>query len=891
MYWHSKSFEETINSLDSDKEFGLSQRQAEMKLEEFGLNELEEKKSTSLIVRFFMQFNDFMIFILLLAAGLSTGIGLLNGERDFLDPIIILAIVILNAGLGLFQELKAERSLEALKQMSAPEATVIRGSKLSKIETKYLVPGDIIVLHAGDMVPADARLFESMNLKAEEAALTGESAPIEKEAELKVKDNSLVGDRRNMVFSGTTITYGRGKAVVTATGMHTEMGKIADLISSDEESETPLQAKLSETGKMLGIGALVICLIIFFIGILKNFPPFFMFMTSVSLAVAAIPEGLPAIVTIMLAIGVQRMAKRNAVIRKLPAVETLGSANIICSDKTGTLTQNKMRIVEVAGLKGTLEKESDDYKLIMQYGALCNDSILDIKGSEQNIIGDPTESALVIAAYEANILKGEIEEAYPRVNEIPFDSKRKLMTTVHKIDGGYLIITKGAPDFLLNKCSMYSVNGRQQDMGKLERTKISGVNSEMAGKALRVIGVACKVVKEIPNKLENEKIENDLIFLGLAGMIDPPRPEAVHAVRVCKSAGIKPVMVTGDHLLTAKAIGRKIGIMEMDDKAISGEEINHMTQEQLNECIDDYSVFARVSPEHKVKIVKAFQAKGNVVAMTGDGVNDAPALKAADIGCAMGITGTDVAKGAADMVLMDDNFATIVEAVREGRGIYDNIKKAIHFLLSSNIGEILTIFVSILLGWDMPLLAIHLLWVNLITDSLPAVALGLDLPDEKIMERPPHKNNKSFFSDGLWKRIGIEGLMVGMLALIAYGIGNVYFDVPGSHLIGRTMCFATLSISQLVHAFNMRSEESLFTIGLGKNMYLVGAFVIGIILQSAVITIPSVSIIFKVIPLTFSQWAIVALLCIIPVIIVELEKILEKPAEKKSKMKIVKTRA
>ncbi|MBE6011830.1 MAG: calcium-translocating P-type ATPase, PMCA-type [Lachnospiraceae bacterium] len=877
MYWHNMSFEETIKELDSDISFGLSNRQAEEKREQYGSNEITEKKRVSPITRFFMQFNDFMIFILLIAAGVSMGISLLNGERDFIDPIIILMIVILNAFLGLFQELKAEKSLEALKKLSAPEATVIRGGKLVKLSTKLLVPGDIIIVHSGDMVPADARLIESINLKAEEAALTGESAPVDKDASLKVKAGSLVGDRKNMIFAGSSITYGRGKAIATATGMYTEMGKIADLISKDEAPDTPLQLKLAETSKILGMGALIICLIIFIIGLLRSFPPFFMFMTSVSLAVAAIPEGLPAIVTIMLAIGVQRMAGRRAIIRRLPAVETLGSANVICSDKTGTLTQNKMRVVEISGLNGELDKKSREYGNILQYGALCNDSVLEVRGEERNVFGDPTESALVLAAYEDMIAKNDLDDKFPRVGEVPFDSSRKLMTTIHKTDEGYLCITKGAPDILINKCRAYCSRGAEIPLGPSDSQRAKRLNSEMAGRALRVIGISYKIVKELPKNIKAETIENDLVFMGFFGIIDPPRPEVLHAVRVCKKAGIKPVMVTGDHVITAKAIAEKIGIMKAGDKAITGEELNKISQEELNEIIDDYAVFARVTPEHKVKIVKAFQSQGNVVAMTGDGVNDAPALKAADIGCAMGITGTDVAKGAADMVLMDDNFATIVEAVREGRGIYENIRKAIHFLLSSNIGEILTIFVSILLGWDMPLLAIHLLWVNLITDSLPAVALGLDPAEDTAMERKPYSNHRSFFSDGLWKRIAIEGVMIGLLALIAFGTGVVYFDPEGSCLIGRTMCFATLSISQLVHAFNMRSEKSIFEVGIKGNLYLIGAFFIGVILEAAVIMIPSVSRIFRVSALDFKQWLIVALLCFMPIFIVEMEKFLTKP--------------
>jgi len=859
--WHGKTVRETLAELDVGAEYGLSDGQAAKRLTEYGANKLDEKKKKSMIVRFFMQFNDFMVLILLAAAAVSFAVSVMQGEYDFADPVIILLIVSLNAVLGLVQEGKAERALEALKRMSAPTAKILRGGHIVRVETEDIVPGDILLLEAGDMLPADGRLVTAINLKAEEAALTGESVPVEKDASRVFCEAESAGDMRNMVFAGSSIAYGRGTAVVTATGMRTEMGKIAAMMINDGgEANTPLQDRLEETGKTLGIGALVICAAIFVMGLIRHIPPFDMFMTSVSLAVAAIPEGLPAIVTIMLAIGVRRMAARNAVIRRLPAVETLGSATVICSDKTGTLTQNKMRVVELyTGARPYL----------LRLAALCNDCRIDTdETGETRVIGDPTEAALIRAGLEAGLDKRALDKEHPREVEIPFDSKRKLMTTVHRDKTGYLSVTKGAPDVLLECCTHYTERGDRLPLNAAKRAEILRANADMADHALRVIGAAYKAV----DRPRTENAESGLTFAGLLGMIDPPREEAAEAVATCQAAGIRPVMVTGDHIATAAAIAKKLGIMHSGDRAMTGAELNRTPQEDLEKAIHKYSVFARVSPEHKVRIVKAFQARGHIVAMTGDGVNDAPALKAADIGCAMGISGTDVAKGAADMVLTDDNFATIVEAVREGRGIYANIRKAVHFLLSSNIGEIITIFVAILLGWDTPLLAIHLLWVNLVTDSLPAIALGLDEADRGLMNRPPVDGRKGLFSGGLWQRIGLEGCMIGMLALLAFGIGTIFFDEAGSHAIGRTMAFATLSISQLVHAFNMRTDGSLFHIDVLGNKALVGAFLAGIALQVAVIMVPGLAALFKVEGLAPVQWLITAGFCLMPLALVELEK-------------------
>ncbi len=851
MKWHSMNCDEVAKIQMTDSKKGLSNEEAAKRALEQGKNCLEEKKKTSLLVRFLLQMNDFMVIILLVAAGVSFLSTYLRGENDYIDPIIILVIVVLNAVLGIVQESRAEKALEALKKMSAPMARVIRQGLQTRIKAEDLVTGDLIILETGDYVPADARLVHSNNLKTDESSLTGESLPVEKNIEKLDKDIGL-GDKRNMVFSGTTVSDGRGMAIVVNTGMSTEVGKIAHLIMSEENNETELQKELAGTGKILGIGALCICFIIFVIGILRNHPAWDMFMTSVSLAVAAIPEGLPAIVTIMLAIGVQRMSKKNAVIRKLPAVETLGGTSVICSDKTGTLTQNKMTVVETFG----------EQERLMQFAALCNNSTAEL--------GLATERALVIGAKEAGIDKEKLDEAFPRVYELPFDSKRKLMTTVHRGEEGYLVITKGAPERVLSCCKHF---------GEYSQSIVEKKNEELTEAALRVIGVAYKRVTTLEivnNKIKNEDLEQNLTFLGLIGMVDPPRKEVSRSVKICKEAGIKPVMITGDHIGTATAIAKKIGILDGRGKAMSGTELSQTSQEDLTKKIYDYSVFARVTPEDKVRIVKAFQARGAIVAMTGDGVNDAPALKTADIGCAMGLSGTDVAKGAADMVLADDNFSTIVAAIKEGRGIYSNIRKAVHFLLSSNIGEIITIFTAILMGWSTPLLAIHLLWVNLVTDSLPAVALGLDPSDASIMKKRPFDRHKSLFSEGLWIRIFLEGLMIGTLALLAFSAGSFFYDFGPIPYVGRTMAFATLSISQLIHAFNMRSEGSLFNINLLSNPYLIGALIVGTLLQVSVIVLEPLSKSFKVVPLNFTQWLLVASLSLVPLLVVELQKMLLK---------------
>ncbi len=900
MNWHTLTSNEALRELDTAPDTGLSAASVTAREKTWGKNVLEAKKKRSLFSRFLAQFSDFMILILIIAAGISFLASVLNGQTDFTDPIIILAIISLNAILGVLQETKAEKSLEALSKLSAPSAQVLRDGARSVIPSRNLVPGDIIFLEAGHYVPADARLISSIDLCVDESSLTGESHPVSKEAAATLPEGTQTADRRNMVYSSGLISRGRGTAVVTATGMNTEVGQIARLILTDEPVQTPLQKRLEGTGKILGISALAICVVIFFLGVLRQRPVFDMFMTSVSLAVAAIPEGLPAIVTIMLSLGVQRMARKHAIIRKLPAVETLGSATVICSDKTGTLTQNKMTVAEILSPQGLESADSRASRQILTYSSLCSNAAMTshaarrrgIRSRSQTppadyeITGEPTETALVEAAAGTGLYKNELDKAWPRLREIVFDSARKRMTTVHPLPSGngQLVITKGALDVLLPRCTRIRIGEKIAAMSELYITRINRQNLSMAKRALRVIAVAYKEITENAAALTEDSLESGLIYLGMIGMMDPPRPEAKEAVLVCNQAGIRTVMITGDHALTASAIASELGILSGPEEVITGKELDGMPFEKLCESIRRYRVFARVSPEHKVRIVKAFQNAGEVVAMTGDGVNDAPALKAADIGCAMGLSGTDVAKNAADMILMDDNFATIVAAVREGRGIYDNIRKSIHFLLSSNIGEIMCIFTAILFGLPSPLLAVQLLWVNLVTDSLPAIALGVDPPAKDIMEKKPIAPGRSMFSDGLGIRIALEGMMIGALALLAFIIGIRFFDLPGplsqslpelssaSPEIGRTMAFAVLSLSQLFHAFNMRSAHSLFRIGPFSNKKLCLAFLICAFLQIVVISVPVLAEIFRVVPLSPVQWLITFVLSVLPIGIVELQK-------------------
>ena len=879
--WYTKSVEEVARDLRTNLKVGLREKDIEEREKQFGKNKIREAKKEGLLVKFIKQFNDFMIIILIIAAIVSAIVSYMEGTGDYLDSIIIIAIVFFNGLMGLIQETKAEKSIEALKKLSSPVAKVRRNGIVQTINGEDVLPGDIVILEAGNYVPADMRLINAVNLKIEEASLTGETEPVLKDAEKIITNKKIpLGDMCNMAFGSTIVVNGHAEGIVVSTGMSTEVGKIADMIITNESPTTPIQKKLEEVGKVLGIACLAICAVIFVIGIIKNIPITEMFMTSVGLAVAAIPEGLPAIVTIILSIAVTKMAKKNAIIRKLPAVETLGSSKVICSDKTGTLTENNMKVIEVVGNRSK----------VLEFASICANC--EIIGNK--VEGEPTEAAIVKAALEEKQSNNNVIDitkisdinnniintnqtaslnnrmnTYNRVSEIPFDSNRKLMSVIIKLDNGkYRIITKGAPEVLLNRCTSYEENGLKKNLDINYLNKIKNQNEKMAERALRVLGVAYLDIDALPSSINSNTVENNLIFIGFIGMIDPPRKGVKEAVKACRRAGIKTVMITGDHIVTAKAIAKDLGILQGKELAITGNELDKITDRDLVKNIMDYSVFARVSPEHKVRIVKAFQKTGAVVAMTGDGVNDAPALKKADIGIAMGKKGTDVAKNASDMILNDDNFVTIAEAVKQGRNIFDNIKKAIHFLIATNIGEIVTIFIGLLLGVKSPLLAIQLLWVNLVTDSLPAIALGLEPPEKDIMERPPRDAKKSIFADGLFGKIIVEGFMIGLLTIIAFTIGNKYYGLE----VGRTMAFISLGMLELIHCFNIKSEESIFKAGILENKYLVGAFLLGTVLQVGIVFIPSIANVFKLTMLNSTQWIITLLISIVPIIVIEVQK-------------------
>lgn len=849
--WHTKNIKEIEKELRTNIKTGLGDKDVQIRQDEFGKNRIEEGKKESLLVKFLNQFKDFMIIILIIAAIISAVVSYIEGTGDYFDSIIIIAIVVFNGIMGLIQEAKAEKSIEALKKMSAPVAKVRRNGNVLTVNGEDIVPGDIVILETGCYVPADIRLINTYNLKVEESSLTGETEAVEKDENVVFNNQKIpLGDMKNMVFAGTAVVNGHAEGIVTNIGMNTEVGKIASMIITNEAPQTPIQKKLSEVGKVLGIACVVICALIFVIGVIKKISVVEMFMTSVGLAVAAIPEGLPAIVTIILSIAVTKMAKRNAIIRKLPAVETLGSSKVICSDKTGTLTENNMKVVEIIGNKNK----------ILEYGTLCCNCEI----NEGVVEGEPTEVAIVKEA-----VKEKQNKILPRICEIPFDSNRKLMTTVNELENGkYRIITKGAPEILLGICDYYEENNNVHDMNSTFLSKIKNKNEKKAEKALRVLGVAYLDIDIMPKEISADFLEKGLIFVGLIGMIDPPRKGVKEAVLACRRAGIKTVMITGDHITTAKAIAKDLEILRGRELAITGQELDKIPDSKLEKDIMNYSVFARVTPEHKVRIVKAFQKTGAVVAMTGDGVNDAPALKKSDIGIAMGRKGTDVAKNAADMILNDDNFVTIVDAVKQGRNIFDNIKKAIHFLIATNIGEIVTIFVGLLLGVKSPLLAIQLLWVNLVTDSLPAIALGLEPPEKNIMNRPPRDAKKSIFADGLMGKIVVEGFMIGMFTILAFFIGNKYYGIE----VARTMAFISLGMLELIHSFNVKSEESIFKVGLFENKYLLGAFVFGTVLQLGIIFVPSLAEIFKLTQLNTTQWLITIAISIAPIIIVEIQK-------------------
>lgn len=863
MEYYTKQKAEVLKALATDETQGLSPEAVQSLQEQFGANKLSEKKKKTTFERFAGQFKDAMILILIAAAIVSFVIACVEGNpKEFFEPALIILIVVLNAIMGVMQESKAEKALDALKNMSAPHARVIRSGKEEVIDASELVPGDIIKLEAGDFIPADARLLHSVSLKSEESALTGESVPSEKDADAAIPDNAPLGDRANMIFSGCSVTYGTATAVVTATGMDTQMGKIANLLEGENNAQTPLQQKLAQLGKYLGVLAIIACAVIFVVGLVNNISPIEIFMIAVSLAVSAIPEGLPAIVTIVLSIGVQRMVKRNALIRRLPAVETLGSASVICSDKTGTLTQNRMTLVKAYADGDSSESDisdnvSDSITKLLKYATLCCDGSVVFDGDDVKHIGDPTETAIVYASHKLGYTKEQLSQQFPRLAEIPFDSDRKLMTTVNKIDGKNIVIVKGAFDVMAKRC----VSG--------EIAKAKEITERMSRDALRVLAVAYKEIDSIPSEPAPDELENGLTFMGLVGMIDPPREEAKVAVATCKKAGIKPVMITGDHVVTASAIARELGILEDGDMAITGTELDAMTDREFDEVITKISVYARVSPENKIRIVKAWQRQDQVVAMTGDGVNDAPALKAADIGCAMGITGTDVAKGAADMTLTDDNFATIVDAVREGRGIYANIKKVVGFLLGTNIGEVVSVFLAMILWHKTLFLSMQLLWINLVTDSLPAIALGMEAVESDVMDKKPKPKNEGIFAQGLGIRVVLQGFMFAILSLIAFVIGDNYVGLEG----GQTMAFMTLALSQVIQAFNMRSAHSLFKTGFFTNKTLNGAVLVSVVLMLLVLFTP-IGIAFGLVILPAKLYLIALGLILVPLVVMELSKMI-----------------
>ncbi len=857
--WHSLSQEEVKKTLSSSDQ-GLTAEEAAKRLQTDGPNELKAAKKRSVFGMLLDQFKDFMVVILIIAAVVSGALG------EMVDACIILVLVILNAILGVAQELKAEQSLEALQKMSAPHAKVLRGGKQLLIPARELVRGDVVLLDTGDYVPADLRLTECESLKIQEAALTGESVPVEKEDRALPEDSAL-GDRVNMAYSSSLVTYGKGAGVVVETGMNTEVGKIAAMIQSAPQTETPMQKRLNALGKVLGIAALAVCAVMFGVGLLYGKDLLEMFLTAVSLAVAAIPEGLPAISTIVLALGVQRMVKRNAIVRTLPSVETLGSATVICSDKTGTLTQNRMVVKEFAlpGMTSSAPEAELEDPALLDACILCTD----VRRTEAGFSGDPTEVARVELSERHGIKKEALEARAPRVAGIPFDSDRKLMTSVHRYEGqsGFLSYTKGGLDEVLAICTAVSTPQGVRPITEADKEALRALNTGMASRALRVLAYSHKALSALPE--DKTTLESELIFDGMTGMIDPPRPEAAEAVAKCHRAGITPVMITGDHALTASAIARELGILQDGGRVVTGAELEQMSDGQLFDEVEGISVYARVSPEHKMRIVRAWQAHGNVVAMTGDGVNDAPALKLADIGCSMGVVGTDVAKDASDVILTDDNFATVVAAVEEGRRIYDNILKSIGYLLSCNIGEIICLFLATLLNWEEPLLPIHLLFVNLVTDGLPAMALGVDPAAPNIMDRKAKKND-SIFTKGMIWRMCYQGVMVGLLVLLAFSIGQKI-----SLAVGRTMAFAVLSCGELVHAFSVRNHKlSVFVDHPFRNPRLVWACLGSAALVMLVMNVPFLESLFKLAQLTLPQALLTAGLCFVPLVIVELFKLL-----------------
>ncbi|KPU43796.1 calcium-transporting ATPase 1 [Oxobacter pfennigii] len=899
-HWYNKTAQDAAKKLSVDLSTGLSLNKVQELIEKHGYNELKEKEKETLLQKIITQLKDFLVIILIAASLVSAFVG------EVTDAAVIIAIVVVNAVLGVMQEGKAEKALEALKKMSAPNARAFRNGRIEIVPAKMLVPGDIIHIEAGDIIPADIRILESVNLKVEEASLTGESVPVEKHADRVFNEEVGLGDRVNMAYMSTVVTYGRGRGIVVDTANKTEIGKIADKIQDIEDEETPLQKKLDELGKWLGIACLGICAVVFLIGLLRGGSILEMFMVAVSLAVAAIPEGLPAVVTIVLALGMKRMVERNAVVRKLLAVETLGCVDVICSDKTGTLTQNEMTVVgtyspsgkfkvtgqgynptgEFSNENGEIINLSDnpEFKLLLDIGVLCNDSSLMKKeeGDQYGIVGDPTEAALVVAGAKAGCAKDDLSCQYPRIAEIPFDSDRKMMTTFHEnYCRGVVSFTKGAPDIILGKCSKIYMEGQIVPLMDEMRQDIHTANSKFASSALRVLAFAYREYDSLPSDISSESIEKDMVFVGLMGMIDPARTEAKDAIAICRRAGIKPVMITGDYKDTAVAIAKDLKLMDEDDGVLTGQELDNMSDDELLREVETTSVYARVSPEHKVRIVDALKKNGHIASMTGDGVNDAMALKRADIGVAMGITGTDVAKGTADIVLTDDNFASIVSAVEEGRIIYSNIRKFVFFLLSCNVGEILIVFLSILLGLPVPLIPIQLLWLNLVTDSFPALALGTEKGDPDIMNMRPRNAKEPILNKSMITGIAVQSVALVAAVLGAYLVAlNRYPDylVNAEHLMyARTYAFTTLISAELIRAYSSRSERfTIFKIGVFSNRILVYASILSFALLAAVIYIPVLRPVFETVSLNINDWGVILMFCFVPFLSGEIYKVVRR---------------
>lgn len=915
--WYQLSAEETLRRLESDRKAGLTAAEAKRRLESYGTNELREKKKISPLALFLNQFRDFMVLVLVGAVLIS---GLLG---EYLDAITIIAIILLNGCLGFIQEFRAERSLRALKRLSAPKAKVIRGGKTLEIDASMLVPGDVVLLESGDRIPADIRFLETNGVFVEESALTGESVPVAKHDRPIVAPDVPLGDRRNIGYMGTLVTRGTAAGIVVSTGMETEMGKIADLIQNTEVMATPLQQRLEHLGKILIGVALVLTVFVVVAGIWHGQPAYGMFLAGVSLAVAAIPEGLPAIVTIALALGVQRMIRRKAIVRKLPSVETLGSATVICSDKTGTLTENKMTVVKLWGGGRTMNVTGTGYvpkgqvvegnkvldlrrdillRRIMQISALCNNAELVPPEENHNrrkwlktaddqagwkIKGDPTEGALAVLAAKAGVSKESLSSLYRRVREIPFDSERKRMSVVVEHQGGRLLCTKGAPDVLLNNCKYILWDGKLKWLDEKLRRQVEEANEAMAKSALRVIGFAYRELGANELKMSDESLEKGLVFVGLAGMMDPPRAEVKEAIYKCKQAGIRTVMITGDHQSTAEAIAEQLGMMPKGGLSVSGKELESMSDDELDRKVNNIYVYARVTPEHKLRIVKSLQRQGHVVAMTGDGVNDAPAIKAADIGISMGITGTDVSKEASSLVLSDDNFATIVAAIEEGRGIYENIRKFIRYMLASNVGEILTMFIAMMFGMPLPLVPIMILWVNLVTDGLPAMALGVDTAEDDLMTQQPRPARENIFARGLGWKIISRGVLIGLCTLAAFWIVlNQNPDTPQTLTLAQTVAFATLVMAQLIHVFDCRSSISIFHRNMLENKYLVAAVLSSVLLLLMVLYVEPLQPIFKTAPLGMDEWTIVLFFAAAPTLLAGIMSSIWAGTRKKKTIKL-----